>query len=104
MPVVDVRVVRVAVPQRLVAVRVAVRLAGRVVGAVFVPVVFVVDVPVVVFQRLVLVFVLVPLGQVQPHPETHQAGGQDEGDRNRLPLEDQGEGGTGDWGQPEVCN
>ena len=46
-PVVGVRVVDVGVGHRLVFVRVAVRLAGRVVGAVFVPVVFVVDVAVV---------------------------------------------------------
>ena len=60
-PVVDVGVVGMGVGHRLVLVRVAMRLAGRVVGAVFVLVVFVVDVIVVMLQRLVPVFVFVPL-------------------------------------------
>ena len=47
----DVRVVGVRVGHCLVPVRVAVRLAGRLVGDVFVPVVFVVNVAVVVPQR-----------------------------------------------------
>ena len=63
-PVVDVRVVDVGVGHRLVPVRVAVRLAGRVAGGVFVLVVFVVDVAMVMLHRLVSVFVFMPLSQV----------------------------------------
>jgi hypothetical protein len=54
-PVVGVRVVGVRVSHRLVPVRVAVRLAGRVAGGVFVPVVFVVDVAVVMLQHPMMV-------------------------------------------------
>ena len=60
------------VPRRCVAVRVRVRLAGWVIGAVFVLVVFVVNVRVFVGHFLVIVFVVVPLGQVQPHAQPHQ--------------------------------
>src|SRR4051794_35155243 len=70
--VVDVRVVRMAVADRLVAVRVAVGLAGRVAGEVLVLVVLVVAVQVIVLHRLVFVLVFVALGQVQPHADAHQ--------------------------------
>ena len=43
-----------------------VRLVHRLAGLVRVPVVLVVNVPVVVFQRIVDMLVLVPLRQVQP--------------------------------------
>ena len=81
----DVRVVRVRVPHRAMVVRVAVRLAGRVVRAVVVLVVFVVDVGVVVGHHLMVVFVVVPLGQVQPDPHAHEGSGQEEGDRGTVP-------------------
>jgi hypothetical protein len=87
MPVVDVRVVRVGVPHRRVVVRVAVRLAGRVVRAVGVLVVYVVDMGVVVEHLFVVVFV--PLHQVQPHPDANEGGGQEEGSRG--PVAENGE-------------
>ena len=83
-PVVDVRVVRVRVAHRSMFVRMAVRFAGRVVRAVVVLVVFVVDVGVVVGHRLMVVFVVVPLGQVQPDPDTHEGSGQEEGNRGAV--------------------
>ncbi len=86
-PVVDVRVVDVGMAHRLMLVRVAVRLAGRVVRAVFVLVVFVVDMAVVVGDRIMVVFVGVPLGQVQPDPDAHEGSGQEEGDRGTVPEE-----------------
>ena len=87
MPMVDVWVVRMGVPHRWVMVRMAVGFAGRVVGAVFVLVVFVVDVAMLVGDRLMVVFVGVSLGQVQPDPDAHEASGQVEGDRGTVPEE-----------------
>ena len=51
---------------------VAVRLSWRVVGGVFMLVVFIMGVAVVMLHRLVLVFVFVPLRKVQPHADTHE--------------------------------
>ena len=53
----------------------------------FVLVVFVVDMAVVVGGRLMVVFVGVPLGQVQPDPDAHEGSGQEEGDRGTVPEE-----------------
>ena len=47
-------------------------------------VVFVMDVPVVVLQRLVSVLVLVPLCEVQPHPNSHQRRGDEKIDREVI--------------------
>jgi hypothetical protein len=66
-PVVDLRVVRVLVQKRIMDVPVRVRLRALRACLVLVSVVLVVGVRVVVRQRLVRVFVLVPLAQVEPH-------------------------------------
>jgi hypothetical protein len=66
-----VRVVRVGMLERLVAVPVAVRLAGWIIWAVLMPVVRVVNVPVRVLHRPVAVPVLVTLGEVQPDANGH---------------------------------
>lgn len=71
MAVMQVRVVRVPVHERGVPVRVGVRLAGRIGGSVLVLVMFVVPMPVLVLHRFMEVFVLMPLGQMQPQAETH---------------------------------
>ncbi len=47
-------------------------------------VVFVMDVPVVVLQRLVSVFVLVSFCEVQPHPNSHQRRGDEKIDREVI--------------------
>ena len=83
--VVDVGVVCVGVGHRLVPVRVAVRLPRRVVGGVLVPVVFVMDVQVVMLHRLVAVFVFVPLRQVQPDAHAHERRRHAEGDGESFP-------------------
>ena len=71
-------------------VRVTVGFAGRVVRAVGMLVVFVVDVDVgVVVRHLhMVVFVYVPLGQVQPDSDAHEASGQEKGPRGPV-AEDQ---------------
>ena len=64
--------VRVLVLQPLVPVGMRVRLAGRVVGAVLVLMMFVVDVGVRMLHRLVHVLMLVALGEMQPNANGHQ--------------------------------
>ena len=65
-------VVRVLVADRNMAVPMGVRFTDRIVRAVRMMVMVVVDVPVLVFQRVVLVFVLVDFGQMQVNPKRHQ--------------------------------
>ena len=76
MPVVEVRVVGVPVRDRRVPVTVRMRLARRVSRGVFVLVMEVLDVAMGMVQRFMRVFVIVRLGDVQPHAETHQNGSQ----------------------------
>lgn len=71
-PVVQIRVVGVPVRDRRVPVAVRMGLACGVTRGVFVLVMEVVDVAMGVLQRFMRVFVVVRLGDVQPHPERHQ--------------------------------
>ena len=71
MAMMQVRVVRVPVHERGVPVTVRVGLAGRIGDGVLVLVMFVVTMPVLVLHWLVEVFVLMPLGQMQPQAEAH---------------------------------
>ena len=71
-PMVDVGVMDVSVLQNVMPVRMAVRFSGRIIRSVPVPVVFVMRVQVVVRQRLMDVFVLVPFGQMEPHAQAHK--------------------------------
>jgi uncharacterized integral membrane protein len=87
MPVVNVGVMWMGMPKRLVSVQATVRLARRVAWCMFVLVVlvvFVMHMKMVVLHRLVDVFVLVAFGQVQPHTHTHQGCGHGEITRNAL--------------------
>jgi hypothetical protein len=73
---VEVRVVGVPVRDWRVPVAVRMRLARRVTRGVLVLVMEVVDVAMGMQQRFMRVSVVVRLGDVQPHAETHQTGGQ----------------------------
>jgi hypothetical protein len=95
--VVDVGVVRMRVPHRLVAVPVRVRLPRHVVRAMRMLVV-----RVGVLERLVRVPVLVMLGEVQPEPETHEGGGGEEERRHRFVPEQNAECGADERGEREV--
>ena len=64
MPMVQVGIVRMVVDQRLVPMAMRVRFSGGIASLVAVLVMLVVDVRMLVFQRLVLMGVLVPLGEV----------------------------------------
>ena len=66
---------RMAMHERCVFVPMDVRLAARIVSAMPVPVVFVVPVSVRMRHRLVTMLVLVLLGEVQPHADRHEQGG-----------------------------
>lgn len=69
---------RMLVGQDRMPVQMAVRLAAIPVEIVVVLVMRVVNVGVGVLQRFVRVLMLVALGQVQPNPDSHQAGGDPE--------------------------
>jgi hypothetical protein len=73
MPMVQVRIMRVLMPHRFVAVPVGMRFGDRAVVAV--GVMFVVDMGVFVLERLVGVFVVVALCQVHPEAKGHQQAG-----------------------------
>lgn len=69
---VEVREVRVAVAERRVHVQMAVWLAGRRSRLVDVLVVLVMDVGMHMFERVVLVLVVMPLGEMKPHAGPHE--------------------------------
>lgn len=75
-PVMEVRIVGVPVRHRRVPVGVRVGLARRVIRGVFVLVMEVVDVTMGMLHRFMRVVVVVRLGDVQPHADTHQCGRQ----------------------------
>jgi hypothetical protein len=85
MAVMQVREVRVVVAERLVGVGMAVRLSRRSPRRVGIPVVLVVDVCVRVLERLVLMLVVMPLGEMEPHPRPHQDRGEERSPAQRLP-------------------
>ena len=68
---VDVGIVRMGVRHPRMSVRVAMRLSGRITRCVLVLMMRVVHVRVHVVHCLVHVYVLVPLGDVQPNTEAH---------------------------------
>ena len=74
--VMDVGKVRMEMAQRFMRVEMLVRAVAIPGEVVRVAMVFVMDVRMGMPQRLVLVFVRVVLGQVQPDPGRHQSGGQ----------------------------
>ena len=73
-PVVQVWIVRVLVPHRHVMMPMGVRLARRIGGTVGVLMMLVMDVAMLMVERLVHVHVLVPFGKVQIDAEAHEHG------------------------------
>jgi hypothetical protein len=71
MPMVKIGVVRVAVYHVNVPVPVRMWLARRIGRGMLVMVVGIVTVPMLMLERLVEMFVIVPFGQVQPQPYAH---------------------------------
>jgi len=98
--VVKIGVVRVHVPHRLMPVHVGVRLHDRpIVGM---PVVLVVDMSMFVFERVVLMLMIVPLGEVQVEANGHQRTCKHELQRERVPEDGHGQQRADEWRQREV--
>lgn len=79
----QIRVVRMTVNQRLVPMRMSVRLTRRIARVMRMPMVFIMDVGMRVFHRLVTMPMLVVLSKVQIEAEEHQyrCYGESRGDR-----------------------
>ena len=71
-PMMNVRVMRMDMHQRLMTVWMRVRLSRWITRSVQVPMMLVVQMKMFVLEHLVNVFVLVTLHQMQPHAERHQ--------------------------------
>jgi hypothetical protein len=84
MPMMEVRVMGMAVDEPRVRVPTRVRLAGGILAAMLVPMMVVVAVPVFVFEGLMRMFVIVPFGQVQPESRPHQPRGGDQARAGRV--------------------
>ena len=83
MPVMQIRIVRMAMHHPSMPVRMRVRLFP-VPLAMRMPVMFIVNVLVAVLERLVHMRMLVPLGEVQSHADGHQRGSDPEKERRVL--------------------
>ena len=97
-----VRHVRVGVAQRPVDVAVAVRLPRRIGRGVGVAMVLVMSMAMLVLDRFMLMFVLVPLRQMQPHARTHEQAGRQQGRRQRLGQERDRRRGANEGSSREV--
>src|SRR5215469_15583666 len=84
MSVVQVGIMRVLVDETAMLVRMAVRFAVRIGGRMRVPMMRVVDMPVLVKERFVHMLVLVFFGKVQIHARRHEPGSADQGPCDRL--------------------
>ena len=82
MAMVDVRVMRMLVSQRFMPVPVRMRLGHR--PLVHMAMMVVVDVAVLMLDRLMRVVVLMAFGQMQPEAKRHQRAGEDKLSRERL--------------------
>lgn len=100
--VVDVREVRMAMPQWLVAVFVNMGLAAIPIRPVLVLVMQVVRVCVAMHQWLMNVLVLMILGEVQPNTEGHANGCDPEGPPDHLTVKANGQGATDERSRCEI--
>lgn len=90
--------VGVLVPQPLVAVPVRMRLAGRIIGAVFVLMVLVMSVTMRVRHWLVLMLVIMRLGQMERDTDTHERARRGKLKAERLAqYQDSGNGAHERW-------
>src|SRR5262249_49922406 len=67
-----IRVVRMPMPEPDMSVPMRVRLADGIIGRMAVPMMLVMNVAVHVIDRRMFVLVLMPLGQMQPHADSHE--------------------------------
>ena len=80
-----------AVDEFSVRVAMRMRLAGRILAAMLVPMMVVVTMPVLVLHGPVLMFVIVPFSQVQPESRAHQPRSGDQPRGDRLVQQNDGE-------------
>jgi hypothetical protein len=88
---------------RLMFLKVGVRLARRVKGTLGVAMMFIVHMRIRVGESLVNVLVLVVLGQVQPHAQSHQGTRHNELRRHRLAECDHRRGGANERRGRKIC-
>src|SRR6266436_8800757 len=100
--VVQVRIMRMLVHHPRVLVRVAMRLAGRIVRCMGVLVVGVVHVPVLMRERLMHVLVVMRLREMQIDPDPHQHRSTDEGQGRRLAEQRERQSSTDEGGRREI--
>ena len=101
-PVMNVRIMRVCVNQRFMPVRMCMRLAAGVARPVRMFMVRVVPVKMPVFRWLVLVFMLVPFGEVQPDARAHEPRRNHEPQREAVPQKQNRKGRTHKWRDGKV--
>ena len=102
MPVMQIRVMWVAVFQRLMDVRMGVRFVAVPWEIVRVLVVLVVDVAMVVFEQFVLMFVRVAFADVQPYADGHQSAGDPEREPGGFVQQQQGKRCANEWRSRKV--
>lgn len=78
MPMMDIRIMRMAMRDGLVAMRMAVRFAAVPICIVFVLMMRVVHMPMAMLQHFMRMLVRMPLGEMQPYAQGHQGGCQPE--------------------------
>lgn len=93
----DIRVMRMPVQQTLVPMKVGVRFACGVVGAMQVLMMLIVDVTVFVHQHPMFMQVLVPLEHMEIDPEGHQGCRGAELPCDRIPKSQDSEGRAKEW-------
>ncbi len=86
-----VRIMRMCVGERNVLVPVGVRFAGRVTGRMPVPMMLVVNMPVLVIERVMDVRVLVPFDEMQANAESHQERSREQAVCDGLLKDENGE-------------
>ena len=101
-PMVDVRRVRMRMHEGRVCMSVRVRLAWGIVGTMLVTMMPVVHVTMRVRERLVRVCVLVPFRQMNPQPDAHERGGDEEQWRHLLVPEQNRACRTNEWREREI--
>jgi len=102
MSVVNVWVMRVRMRQVIVAVRVGVRLSHRIIRAVRVAVVLIVEVGMGMLDELVFMPVLVALAQVKPQTQRHQESCGYEPGGHRITIQKKAQASTDEGSQREV--
>ena|SRR5438477_464651 len=102
-PMMDIRIMRVAVYQGLVPMEVRVGLGDIPGKIVCVPMMLVMRVSMCVRERLVRMRVRVSFAQMQPYAEGHQSGGGPEEDVERLANQHQRKRRTDERSRREIC-